>query len=199
MKRLHRKDLYCWSEFNETNNIDFNSFLWVREGGNVLIDPLPLSIHDETHLHEFGAVAMIVLTNADHVRAAERLAELTGAEILGPAGEQGRFPIDCARWLQNGDEVVPGLVVLEMAGSKTPGELALLLQGTTLITGDLIRSHEGGRLCLLPDGKLSDKTKALASVKRLLDLPLLEALLPGDGWPVFRDAKARLKELLNHK
>jgi hypothetical protein len=30
-----------------------------------------------------------------------------------------------------------------MAGSKTPGELALILEKTTLITGDLVRGHMG--------------------------------------------------------
>ena len=98
--------------------------------------------------------------------------------------------------MADGDEVVPGLTALELEGSKTPGELALLLEGTTLITGDLIRAHKGGALCLLPEEKLSDRRKAIASVRRLTLLPELDALLPGDGWPVFRDAKSLLQELL---
>ena len=69
--------------------------------------------------------------------------------------------------------------------------------GPDLITGDLIRAHEGGALCLLPDKKLSDKRKAIASVRRVAALPELQALLPGDGWPVFRNAKAVLDELLS--
>ena len=45
MKRLHRPDLYGWSDFNEDRNIDFHSVLWVRGSGNVAIDPLPLRAH----------------------------------------------------------------------------------------------------------------------------------------------------------
>jgi hypothetical protein len=71
-----------------------------------------------------------------------------------------------------------------------------LLEGTTLITGDLVRAHVGGALCLLPEKKLSDRRKAIASVHRLTLLPEVGALLPGDGWPVFRDAKILLQELL---
>ena len=85
---------------------------------------------------------------------------------------------------------------MELHGSKTPGELALLLEGSTLITGDLIRAHEGGKLCLLPDPKLTDKRKAIASVQRVSQLRDLEAVLPGDGWPVFRNAREVLGELL---
>ena len=198
MKRLHRPNLFGWSAFNEDRNIDFHSAVWVRPEGNMVIDPLPLSDHDEAHLRDLGGVAWIVITNSDHVRDAIRLAENTGAQLMGPSQEANDFPVECTRWLTDGDEVVPGMLVLELEGSKTPGELALLLEGSTLITGDLIRAHEGGALCLLPEEKLSDKRKAIASLRRLTLLPELEALLPGDGWPVFRDATVLLQELLRN-
>lgn len=193
MKHLHRDDIYGWSVFDERLNIDFHSILWVRPEGNVVIDPLPLSEHDRSHLEQLGSVSTIVITNSDHTRASKCLAENTGARILGPVDE--RAQLECDGWLNDGDMVVPGLVVMTLNGSKTPGELALLLEETTLITGDLIRAHEAGRLCLLPDPKLSDKEMAVASLRRLRDLPRIEAVLPGDGWPVFRGGAQALAEL----
>jgi hypothetical protein len=195
VKRLHRSDLYGWSRFDEARNIDFHSLLWVRDGGNVVVDPLPLSDHDRDHLASLGGVATIVVTNSDHVREAAALAEQHGAEICGPAAERDRFPIECDRWVDEGDEIAPGLAVLAMSGSKTPGELALVLDGSTLITGDLVRAHDGGRLCMLPDPKLSDRSLAVASVQRLAELPGIDAVLVGDGWPVFRDGGRALREL----
>ncbi len=191
MKRLHRSDLYGWSVFNEDLDIDFHSVLWVRPEGNVLIDPLSLSAHDETHLQKLGPVSTIVITNSDHTRAVKPLAESTGARVLGPAAE--RETLDCDGWLDDGDEVVPGLAVMALHGSKTPGELALLLEETTLITGDLIRAHEGGRLRLLP--KVSKNAEAVESLRRLANLPRVEAVLTGDGWPVFRGGAHALGEL----
>lgn len=196
MKRLHRSDLFGWSQFNEDRNIDFHSVLWTRPEGNVMIDPLPLSPHDRKHLAELGGVSVIVITNSDHVRDAEPISTEFGAGVCGPAGERDSFPIRCGRWLEDGDRVVPGLDVVVVDGSKTPGELALVLEGSTLITGDLIRAHEGGRLCLLPDAKLSDKTAAIASVRRLIDFGDIDAVLTGDGWPAFRAGDARLRELI---
>ncbi|HWN71450.1 MAG TPA: hypothetical protein VNM90_27615 [Haliangium sp.] len=196
MKRLHRKDLFGWSRFDETRNIDFHSVLWVRPAGNVAIDPLPLGEHDQRHLAELGGLATIVITNSDHVRAAPALAQSTGAAVLGPAGERSSFPIACSRWLADGDEIVPGLRVYALTGSKTPGELALVLDGSTLITGDLVRAHEGGRLCLLPDAKLASRTAAVESTRRLAGIATIDAVLPGDGWPVFRDGRAALDELV---
>ena len=135
MKRLHLSHLFGWSVFNQDRNIDFHSTVWVRPEGNVIIDPLPLSDHDEAHLRELGGAAWIVITNSDHVRDSIRLAENTGAQLIGPSLEANHFPVECTRWLTDGDEVVPGLSALELEGSKTPGELALLLEGSTLITG----------------------------------------------------------------
>jgi len=188
--------MYCWSRFDEARNIDFHGYLWARPGGNLLVDPVPLSEHDHAHLRDLGGAAMVLITNSDHVRDAERIAADFGAELYGPAREREGFPIDCDHWLKEGDQVVMGMTVLEMRGSKTPGELALLVDGNTLFTGDLVRCHVGGTLTLLPDPKLTDRQAAIASVKRLLDYDGIEAVLVGDGWPVFRDGHARLRELV---
>jgi glyoxylase-like metal-dependent hydrolase (beta-lactamase superfamily II) len=195
MKSLHRPDLYAWSAFDLERNIDFNSCAWIRPEGNVLIDPLPLSSHDFAHLNSLGSTAWIVVTNSDHVRAAKGLAHVAGAKIAGPAAERETFPIACDHWLSDGEELVPGLQVFEMQGSKTPGELVLLLEGTTLITGDLVRAHKAGNLMILPDAKLKNRTQAVAAVRRLAAIAGVEAVLVGDGWSVFRDGSSRLQEL----
>ena len=196
MKQLHRKDLFSWSEFNQERNLDFHSVLWVRKSGNALIDPLPLSDHDLMHLQSLGGASIIIVSNSDHCRDAENIAVQTGAKIVGPAGEQENFPIDCDRWIADNEEIVPGLIAYQLEGSKTPGELALVLENSTLITGDLIRSHIAGELCLLPTAKLSDLALAHKSLARLADLPSIDTVLPGDGWPVFKHGNAALQQLL---
>jgi Metallo-beta-lactamase superfamily len=195
MKLLHRPDLYCWSEFNTERNIDFHSIAWLRSAGNILIDPLPLSAHDLAHLQSLGGASWIVITNSDHIRASQEITKITGAQIAAPQGERDTFPISIDRWLSDGDEIVPGLQAIALHGSKTPGELALLLEATTLITGDLVRAHRAGALMLLPDAKLADRHLALDSVRRLAGLDRVETVLVGDGWQIFQDGQARLQEL----
>jgi glyoxylase-like metal-dependent hydrolase (beta-lactamase superfamily II) len=196
MKTLHRDDLFAWSAFNEERNVDFNSVAWIRPGGNVVVDPLTMTDHDREHLQQLGGAAWVVVTNSDHTRDAIAVAAEFNAQIVGPAAERTTFPIACDRWLTDGDELVPGLLAIEMQGSKTPGELALLLERTTLITGDLIRAHRAGALMLLPDAKLTDKAQALVSVERLLGYERIEAVLVGDGWSVFADGHAHLARLV---
>jgi hypothetical protein len=199
MKRLHRPDLFGWSRFDESRNIDFHSVLWVRASGNVVIDPLPLSEHDAEHLGALGGATFIIVTNSDHVRDAAAVRGRTGARVLGPAAERERFGLPCDGWLQDGDEPTAGLRVLALHGSKTPGELALLIEDTTLVTGDLVRAHEAGTLTLLPEAKLSDPARARASLRRLADLPNVQAVLTGDGWPIFRDGARALRELVERQ
>ena len=196
MKQLHRKDLFGWSEFNQERNLDFHSVLWVREQGNVLIDPLPLSEHDQMHLQTLGGASIIIITNSDHCRDAENIAAQTGAKIVGPSGEQENLPIVCDRWMSDNEEIIPGLNAYQLEGSKTPGELALLLENSTLITGDLIRCHIAGELCLLPDAKLTDHDLAQQSITRLANLSAIDAVLTGDGWPIFKNGSAALKQLV---
>lgn len=196
MKSLHRPDLYSWSYFNPARNIDFNGFAWIRPEGNILIDPVALSNHDWNHLESLGGVAWIIITNSDHLRSAKEIANQTYSKIAGPAGEKESFPILCDAWLSDGEEFVPGLKVIEMQGSKTAGELALLLEERTLIAGDLVRSPVAGSLTILPDDKLLNRENAIASVSRLTGLQKVEAVLVGDGWSIFRDGRERLQELM---
>ena len=109
--------------------------------------------------------------------------------------EKENFPFPCDDWLSEGDQPVLGLSMFALEGSKTPGELTFLLKNSTLITGNLIRAHDGGKLCMLPDVKLKDRQAAVASVKRMASLENIQAVLPGDGWPVFHHGKESLNQL----
>lgn len=196
MKLLHKNNLYCWSKFDEDRNIDFHSYVWVRNEGNIVFDPLPLTDHDKSHLNSLGKVSHIIISNSDHVRNAAALARETGAPTWGPAAEKENFPIECTRWLGECKGLIEGLDVYCLAGSKTDGELAFVVEGDTLITGDLIRAHAGGKLCMLPEGKLKDVDGAIDSIKKLAGIEGIRAILPGDGWPVFRAGEAVMSELV---
>lgn len=185
MKQLHRSDLFNWSEFNEERNIDFNGTLWLSPAGNVLIDPVTFTEHDINHLESLGGAAHVIITNSDHVRDAAKILLITGAKCWGPAAEKEDFPISCDGWLSEEEQPIKGIEVFCLNGSKTPGELALLIDNKTLVTGDLIRSHEGGHLRMLPEAKLQNRELALKSIKRMASITNIQAVIPGDGWPVF--------------
>jgi glyoxylase-like metal-dependent hydrolase (beta-lactamase superfamily II) len=215
VKQLHKPNFWSWSVFNPERNLDFQSVLWCSgqsptesgrsaQGrpataaalGTVVIDPLPLSEHDRAHLQALGGAQHIIVTNSDHERAAVALAAATGARVWGPRAEPECLAKLGARALEPGMPLGPGIEVLELEGSKSPGELALILEGDTLVSGDLIRGQRAGRLNLLPDDKLRNKAQALESLRRLRERSRLDAVLVGDGWSVFRGGSAALDELL---
>jgi hypothetical protein len=196
MKALHKSNLLCWSVFNEDRDLDFHSVLWKSAHGNVVIDPLPLSEHDRKHVEALGGIQDIVITNSDHMRGAAEICAWSGARVWAPGLELERFAHLSARAASEQNPPVAGLTVFEMHGSKTPGELAVLIDHHTLVVGDLVRGHRAGRLNLLPDAKLADRTAALASLRRLAELQSIEAVLVGDGWPVFHGGRHALNALL---
>jgi len=196
MKQLHKPNLWSFSLFNAERNLDFHSVFWRRPAGNVLIDPLPLSEHDLAHLEGLGGVRDIIVTNSDHARAAAELGERTSARLWGPRLEPAFLESIGARALDGNHGLGADLEVIELSGSKTPGELCLLLEGDTLVVGDLIRGQRAGRLNILPDAKLGDRALALQSLEALAGRRGIDAVLVGDGWPVFRAGSAALLELL---
>ena len=211
MKALHKPNLYGWSGFNEERNLDFHSVFWCGPQGNVAIDPLPQSAHDRRHIAALGGVQEIIVTNSDHLRATAQLVAETHARVWVPMLELAALSSELAalsselaasterdpRGLSEGDTPMSGLRALALHGSKTPGEIALVIEGDTLVVGDLVRGHRAGRLNLLPDSKLADKAQALDSLSRLAAIKGLAAVLVGDGWPVFQGGSDALNALLH--
>tara|TARA_B100001540_G_C15738212_1_gene610921 strand:- start:351 stop:950 length:600 start_codon:yes stop_codon:yes gene_type:complete len=195
LKKLHRSDLYCWSRFDVERNIDFNGILWVNPNGNIIIDPVPLEDYDKKHLESLGGAKYIIITNSDHVRDAKNILSFTGAKCFGPTGEKNFFPIKCDYWLKDGDKPISGIEVFSLKGSKTSGELAIIIEKSTLITGDLIRSDRGGKLNMLPDEKLINRDLAIESIRRIASIKEIEAVIPGDGWPIFSYGHEALLQL----
>jgi hypothetical protein len=196
MKALHKPNLFSWSVFDEKRDVDFHSVFWKSPHGNVVIDPLPLSEHDRRHIEALGGVQDIVITNSDHVRGAAELSAASGARVWGPALELNRLSHLEAHAASDGQQPIAGLEVFELHGSKTPGELALLIEHHTLVVGDLVRGQRAGRLNLLPDAKLTNRAAALQSLRRLTELGGVDAVLVGDGWPVFHGGRHALNALL---
>ena len=70
--------ILTWSWRSERHGYDFHGALVLHEAGNLCIDPVEPSEDVLDRLAKEG-VARIVLTNRNHVRAANRVRERTGA------------------------------------------------------------------------------------------------------------------------
>ena len=197
MKRLLLENFYSWSVFSEARQIDFNGHLWVREGGNVVIDPVAISAADLAQLKELGGALLIVVTNRDHTRMTELFREETGAQVVAHEEDAGSFPFPVDRAVVEGEEIVPEMEVVHLRYGKSPGEIALVWPklGAAFIS-DLVWGGPSGAFSFLPEEKLADPPRAALELRKLLAYPQVTTILVGDGHSIFGNAREKLLECL---
>lgn len=196
MKKLMVDDLYSWSVFSEGRQIDFNGHLWVRDEGNIAIDPVAMSDSDRAHFEQLGGAKWIVITNRDHEREAAAFQEWTGAEVIVHEADADLVDIKPSRTVSDGETIVPGLKAVHLQHGKSPGEIALYFtQKSTILFGDIVAGEPMGRLSLLADDKLEDAPKAALQLRKVLTLRF-NTVLVGDGHSIFRDGRQELVDCL---
>jgi len=190
-------DIFTWPWFSEPHGYNFNGYLVCHPGGNLCIDPVEPTEDVLEEIARYG-VSRILLTNRNHSRAANRVRARAGARTaLHPADapharSQGTELDD---ELKVGEKVGP-LLVVGVPG-KSPGEIALHWpERRILIVGDALVGAPPGRLKLLPEKVVDNPAALRQSVRGLLSLEF-DILLPGDGEPILKSAKERLRELVD--
>lgn len=197
MKRLSLDNFHSWSVFSEQRQIDFSGHLWVREEGNVVIDPVAIGDADLAQLMELGGARLIVATNRDHARMSLFFKERTGAEIAAHEDDVASFSFAIDRPLVDGEEVVPGMEVVHLRHGKTPGEIALVWPALrAAFVSDLVWGGPSGLLSFLPDEALADPPRAALELRKLLAYQELDTILVGDGDSIFGNGRERLLECL---
>jgi glyoxylase-like metal-dependent hydrolase (beta-lactamase superfamily II) len=188
--------VWTWAWLSPPHGYDFNGHLIPHPKGNVCIDPVELTPDAEAKLVEIG-VGAIALTNRNHVRAANRVREKTGARTVMHAADveyargQGAA-IDGS--VEPGDTL--GAFRIIAVPGKSPGEIALHWpERRLLVVGDAVIGNPPGRLSLLREKVMDDPALLRRSVAALLHLDF-DVLLAGDGESILAGAKERLRELV---
>lgn len=194
MQALALPGFHSWSQWQSDRGMFFSSFLWVREGGNVAFDPLPLSDDDARAIEALGGVATVLLTNRDHERGAAAMRERFGARVLSSRREAELFDLRVDGTFDR--QALPGLLAIPLDGAKTPGEVAFLTEDFQVaIAGDAILGAPAGALSFLPDAKLGNTVELALSLRRLWS-PWLRTLLLGDGASIYSGAEEALATLI---
>src|SRR5262245_32136043 len=188
--------IVTWAWHSEPHGYDFNGWFVRHPGGNLCIDPVEPPA-DVLELLAREGVARILLTNRNHVRAANLVRERTGAPVAihvadaAYARAQGAI-VD--EELAAGERVGP-FEVIGVPG-KSPGEIAFHCERRRLLlVGDAFVGNPPGALSLLREKVMDDPPRLRESVRALSALDI-DTVLTGDGVPVLHDAGARLRELV---
>jgi glyoxylase-like metal-dependent hydrolase (beta-lactamase superfamily II) len=174
--------IHSWSVFSEEKRLDFNGFLLVSPGGNVLIDPPRLDPQGEESLRRLGLPAVILLTNKDHRRSAPELRERYSARLGIHELDAPLLGIRPDFTFRDGEMLPGGARTVRVPDNKTPGETVFLLEreGGIAVLGDALIGRPDGGLSLLPPEKYADPVRAREGIRRLLEHPFRRILI-GDG------------------
>ena len=189
-------DVLTWSWFSEPHGYNFNSILLRDPRGNICVDPVEPNDQVLGELVRLG-VSRILITNRNHVRAANKIRERTGARAYihpdDAAYAKGQGAVLDGE-LREGEKI-GALEVIGVSG-KSPGEVALLWPDrNALIVGDAVIGNPPGQLSLLRERVMDDPARLRRSVEQLLALDF-DTILVGDGVSVIGGAKQRLRELV---
>ncbi len=156
LARLNVSGAWMWSAWQPDRGMNFNSYLFEREGGCVAVDPLALDPPSMEQVDALGGISTIVVTNPDHVRAAAALRERFGARIVDTFDDR--------------EEVFPGAYAVAIPHGKSD-EVALHLPAAkAAVVGDAIIGAPAGALSLLPDEKLRSPSGLALALRRLWSL-----------------------------
>jgi len=190
-------DVLTWSWFSEPHGYDFNGLLIPDPRGNLCIDPVEPSDEVLSELAKQG-VSRILITNRNHVRAANRIRERTGARSYIHPDDAAYAKAQGASLdgeLHTGEKI--GVLEVIGASGKSPGEVAFLWpERRCLIVGDAVVGDPPGHLKLLSEKVMDDPPRLRRSIQQLLALDF-DTILVGDGVSVIGGAKDRLKELID--
>jgi glyoxylase-like metal-dependent hydrolase (beta-lactamase superfamily II) len=188
--------IFTWSWFSAPHGYNFNGYLIADPGGNLCIDPVEPDAGTLAEVTSRG-VRRIILTNRNHVRAANRVRAATGAPTAIDSADAAYARSQGAELdevIRAGDRIGE-LTVVGVPG-KSPGEIALHWpQRGILIVGDAVIGNPPGKCSLLREQVLDDPARLRASVRELLALEF-DTLLVGDGESILSGARDRLGELV---
>jgi glyoxylase-like metal-dependent hydrolase (beta-lactamase superfamily II) len=190
-------DVLTWSWFSEPHGYNFNGLLIPDPRGNLCIDPVEPSDEVLSELAKQG-VSRILITNRNHVRAANQIRERTGARSYIHPDDAAYAKAQGASLdgeLHTGEKI--GALEVIGASGKSPGEVAFLWpERRCLIVGDAVVGDPPGHLRLLREKVMDDPSRLRRSIQQLLELDF-DTILVGDGVSIVGGAKDRLKELID--
>jgi hypothetical protein len=187
MQKTILDGVFLWSAWQSDRNLFFNAHFIKTSDGNCIVDPLPLSEGDAAEIDGHGGAEWVIITNRDHQRDAECVAQRFNAKIAASAPDAEEMSVSVDRLLSDGESIATARVIA-LDGLKTAGEFALFFSDrSTVLVGDALWGDPVGSVRLIPDEKLIDPMRGTLSLLKLRAV-FPKHLLLGDGAPIFNTA-----------
>lgn len=187
-------ELWVWQAYEPAVKCDLSSAALLVEGGLLLIDPIRLAADALAELTNIAPPQIIVLTNANHARAAAWYRERFDVPVAADAGAVPELELHADQILDDSAMLPGGVRVVRLPGAVA-GEIALLGASGIVCIGDALIHLEPLGFSLLPDKYCLDPRQLRASLRKLLPFDC-RVLTFAHGSPLVAGAHARLAALL---
>lgn len=187
--------LWIWHAYDPSVKAELFATAFAARADLYLVDPIPLAEQEFQKLA--GLLAGVIVTNANHERAAPDYAGRLSVPILAHAGALAEInasqTANLSALASNGN-----IQVIEIEGAVS-GEIAIYLStgGGTLIVGDALINFEPYGFTFLPAKYCLDPKQMRRSLRTLLSFSF-ERMLFAHGTPIVSGARDRLGQLLEH-
>ena len=181
-----------WYTYDPTIKADLFSTAFAARNELAVVDPIALPAPHRNQLNSLGRVAIIVVTNANHLRDTVNFS--CSASIFAPTELDADLTHNHP--LSDGLQIGP-FRAIKIDGAAD-GEFALYHpdDGGTLIVGDALINFEPHGFDLLPQKYCTNRKHMIRSLRRLLDLDL-NRIFFAHGNPIVTRARERLASLLS--
>lgn len=181
--------LTAWSAYEPAVKCDLSSHAVRTPEGLILIDPIALTAPESLS----KPPTAILLTNANHARAALGWRERTGARIFAPATAVPELDLTPDATLADGDLTPGGFRTISLPGGA-PGETAYVGHGLCCVGDALIHLPALG-FTVLPEKYCINAPLLRDSLKKLLSCDF-RIMTFAHGNPLVENARDRLASLL---
>lgn len=190
------RGLFLWQHYEAEIKADLFSTGLVIGSAVYLIDPIPLSTKALEAAIGDARIEGVIVTNANHARAACAFAAEWEAPIYAHAEAQPELGSAAAKPLTDGGRIGDELTVVSIEGAA-PGEVAIHWgrAGGTVVMGDALINFGSHGFGFLPAKYCSDPKRMRQALRKLLNFDF-ERLLFAHGNPIVSQARQRFADLL---
>jgi glyoxylase-like metal-dependent hydrolase (beta-lactamase superfamily II) len=188
---------FYWEAYSAELKTDLSCAAWRDENLVTFIDPVPLTMGALDQVARRAGRGGVLLTNANHERAAVAFHKKLFLEIYAHRAAEGALHIELLNFFDDGDMLPSGLRAIHLPGSS-PSETAFYTpkNGGIVFMGDALVNMESlGGLAFLPDKYSENPAQSRESLRKLLALEF-EMMTFAHGRPIVKDARKRVAALL---
>jgi glyoxylase-like metal-dependent hydrolase (beta-lactamase superfamily II) len=190
--------LLFWQAYDACCRTEVSSCAHIIDGEIYLVDPIELSRAAIKELSLVGPPKMIVLTNANHARAALLFKERFNIPILAHWDAREDLGIALDGFLDENSRISHDCQIIPLTGAG-PGEIAIYQAGSGVLSiGDALINLPGLGFCPLPKKYCEDSKEMRKSLSKLASLRV-GAITFAHGLPIVSEAGERLLQVINPK